>query len=133
MIGAASQRKFNLSGPEPERTATPYEILCVNVEDVCHVFALVQSTMEFSYEGHPYIYRVPKGFHIDIGEKVCISGVSGSGKSTILTMLAGLRRLSKGEIRYDFKPRPASPWLRSKFWGRRYGARLALAFSGLSC
>jgi lipoprotein-releasing system ATP-binding protein len=63
----------------------------------------VKNTIEFSYEGHPYTYRVPEGFNIDVGEKVSISGVSGSGKSTILTMLAGLRRLSKGEIQYNFK------------------------------
>jgi putative ABC transport system ATP-binding protein len=67
----------------------------------------VKSTAEFSYEGHPYTYRVPEGFSIDLGEKVCISGVSGSGKSTILTMLAGLRRLSKGEIQYNFKHGPS--------------------------
>jgi ABC-type lipoprotein export system ATPase subunit len=66
----------------------------------------ITSTIEFSHEGDPYIYRVPAGFAIDVGEKVCISGESGSGKSTILTMLAGLRRLTKGEIAYDFKPGP---------------------------
>src|SRR4051794_23291550 len=61
---------------------------------------LVESTIEFSYDSHPYTYRVSEGFSIDVGEIICVSGVSGSGKSTILTMLAGLRRLSKGRIRY---------------------------------
>jgi ABC-type lipoprotein export system ATPase subunit len=66
----------------------------------------VESTLEFTYDGHPYTYRVPEGFHIGAGEKVCISGVSGSGKSTILTMLAGLRRFSQGKINYTFKNGP---------------------------
>lgn len=65
----------------------------------------VNSTIEFCYEGQPYAYRVPQGFSIGSGERVCISGVSGSGKSTMLTMLAGLRRLAQGEIYYRFPGR----------------------------
>ena len=58
------------------------------------------------------IYQTPKGetvaiegFSLDVfeGEFISIVGPSGCGKSSILSLIAGLSKLSSGEIRYNFK------------------------------
>jgi nitrate/nitrite transport system ATP-binding protein len=59
------------------------------------------------------IYRTPNGpavivkdFNLNIrrGEFVCVIGHSGCGKSTVLSMVAGLSSISEGEILLDGKP-----------------------------
>lgn len=65
----------------------------------------VLETVNFLYpEEQKYFYCIPKGVIISQGGTYSISGVSGSGKSTILTLLAGLRRFVKGAVAYHFSP-----------------------------
>jgi len=63
----------------------------------------VSETVYFSYtKESKYIYCIPSGLTIFLGEICSISGISGSGKSTILTLLASLRRFMRGNIIYRF-------------------------------
>ena len=51
-------------------------------------------------------YVVLENLNVQVfqGEFVSIIGHSGCGKSTLLTMIAGLNKISKGEINLDGKP-----------------------------
>ena len=44
-------------------------------------------------------------FHVEAGETVAVIGPSGSGKSSLLTMLAGIQRPDSGQIRLQGRPR----------------------------
>ncbi len=63
----------------------------------------VLEQVEFTYpKDNNYIYCLPEALEISSNQTYCILGLSGSGKSTILTLLAALRRFRKGTIRYRF-------------------------------
>ncbi len=86
--------------------------------------------VEFSYpKDDKYIYCIPKGITILSHNTYCIQGISGSGKSTILTLLAALRRFRKGVIQYTLTTQEAyetikvtpAKWrkvARPQFWGK---------------
>lgn len=86
--------------------------------------------VEFSYpKDDKYIYCIPKGLTILSHNTYCIQGISGSGKSTILTLLAALRRFHKGAIQYTLTTQEAyetikvtqAKWrktARPQFWGK---------------
>ena len=80
--------------------------------------------VEFNYPGDDkYIYCIPTGINIYQGKTYSIQGVSGSGKSTILTLLAALRRFRQGVIQYTFtekktfKVSPTTWKVGPRFWG----------------
>jgi spermidine/putrescine transport system ATP-binding protein len=52
-----------------------------------------------TYDGQPLLKGV--SFSIAAGETVCLLGTSGSGKSTILRIIAGLENTEKGDIRWQ--------------------------------
>ncbi|OQY46193.1 MAG: hypothetical protein B6247_28005 [Candidatus Parabeggiatoa sp. nov. 2] len=57
--------------------------------------------VEFTYpKDDKYIYCIPGGIDIFSHKTYSILGLSGSGKSTILTLLAALRRFRAGTIQY---------------------------------
>jgi putative ABC transport system ATP-binding protein len=63
----------------------------------------VSKEVNFTYPKElKYTYCVQSGLTISQEKMYSISGISGSGKSTILTLLAGLRRFKKGSIDYYF-------------------------------
>ena len=52
-----------------------------------------------TYEGQPLLKGI--SFSIAAGETICLLGASGSGKSTILRIIAGLESAGSGEIRWQ--------------------------------
>jgi ABC-type lipoprotein export system ATPase subunit len=63
----------------------------------------VLEEVEFRYPEDPRTcYSIPSGLTLSVGEAWCIYGRSGYGKSTLMTLLASLRRLERGRIRYQF-------------------------------
>jgi putative ABC transport system ATP-binding protein len=55
------------------------------------------------YSSRGEVLKVLKGtsFEIEEGERICLLGTSGSGKTTTLNILAGIDRPTSGEICYD--------------------------------
>ncbi len=54
-------------------------------------------------------------WQVQAGEHWVITGANGSGKTTILEIIAGVTHLAKGEIRYDF--------IKGDTWDERHAAR----------
>jgi len=54
-----------------------------------------------TYDGQPLLKGV--SFSIAAGETICLLGSSGSGKSTILRIIAGLEQAESGEVRWQGK------------------------------
>ena len=52
-----------------------------------------------TYDGQPLLKGI--SFSISAGETICLLGASGSGKSTILRMIAGLESAESGDIRWQ--------------------------------
>jgi spermidine/putrescine transport system ATP-binding protein len=52
-----------------------------------------------SYEGKPLLKGV--SFSLAAGETICLLGASGSGKSTILRIIAGLEQAERGDVRWE--------------------------------
>lgn len=52
-----------------------------------------------TYENQPLLKGV--SFSLAAGETLCLLGASGSGKSTILRIIAGLEQAERGEVRWD--------------------------------
>ncbi|RKZ57782.1 MAG: hypothetical protein DRR08_18130 [Candidatus Parabeggiatoa sp. nov. 2] len=64
--------------------------------------------VEFTYpKDDKYIYCIPGGIDIFSHKTYSILGLSGSGKSTILTLLAALRRFRAGTIQYTLTTKKA--------------------------
>ena len=64
--------------------------------------------VEFTYpKDDKYIYCIPEGVNIGSSRMYSIQGISGSGKSTILTLLAALRRFRQGTIQYTLAAKQA--------------------------
>ncbi len=51
------------------------------------------------YEGEPLLKGV--NFHVDAGETLCLLGSSGSGKSTILRIIAGIETQDSGSVLWN--------------------------------
>lgn len=51
------------------------------------------------YEGQPLLNNV--SFHVDSGEILCLLGSSGSGKSTILRIIAGIETPDRGSVLWN--------------------------------
>jgi spermidine/putrescine transport system ATP-binding protein len=52
-----------------------------------------------TYEGKPLLEDI--SFTVDTGETVCLLGASGSGKSTILRIIAGLENPERGQVLFN--------------------------------
>jgi ABC-type Fe3+/spermidine/putrescine transport system ATPase subunit len=52
-----------------------------------------------TYEGQPLLKGI--SFSLAAGETICLLGASGSGKSTILRIIAGLEQADDGDVRWD--------------------------------
>ncbi len=83
----------------------------------------VLEDLEFSYPQRPECrYIVPAGIVLRAGEAGCVLGVSGSGKSTVMTLLAGLRRFARGRIRFELADGHCLE-VAAESWSRRIGPR----------
>lgn len=56
--------------------------------------------LRFAWKGQPALLHIPR-FTLEAGEKVFLHGPSGTGKSTLLALLAGVLLPSGGTIRLD--------------------------------
>ena len=52
-----------------------------------------------TYENQPLLKGI--SFSLAAGETICLLGASGSGKSTILRIIAGLEQADSGDVRWD--------------------------------
>jgi putative ABC transport system ATP-binding protein len=91
--------------------------------------------IEFTYpKDDKYIYCIPKGIQISSHKTYSILGISGSGKSTILTLLAALHRFRAGTIRYTFTTQNAYQTIKvssatwKKFIGPRFWGKIGFSF-----
>ena len=66
-----------------------------------------------TYEGQPLLKGI--SFSLAAGETICLLGASGSGKSTILRVIAGLEQADGGEVRWDGQSLAAVPAHRRNF------------------
>jgi len=66
-----------------------------------------------TYEGQPLLKGI--SFALAAGETVCLLGASGSGKSTILRIIAGLEQADGGEVCWDGQGLAAVPAHRRNF------------------
>jgi len=81
----------------------------------------IKEQIEFAYQkDRQCVYCIPAGINIVSGKSYSIEGVSGSGKSTILTLLALLRRFHKGEIDYTF-PEKKTVTVTNENWNKVAG------------
>lgn len=84
----------------------------------------VLEDLEFSYpESRNCRYVVPAGLRLLDGEAGCVLGVSGCGKSTVMTLLAALRPFERGRIRYSLSDRRVVE-VSSENWSRKVGPKL---------
>ncbi len=60
---------------------------------------LILSAITKTYEGQPLLKGI--SFSLAAGETICLLGASGSGKSTILRIIAGLENAESGEVCWD--------------------------------
>ncbi len=67
-----------------------------------------------SYEKQPLLRGI--SFSVAAGETVCLLGASGSGKSTILRIVAGLEEPESGEVRWGGTIPGGRPSLSAAVW-----------------
>ncbi len=60
-------------------------------------YAIDIADLWFAYNGHPILREV--NLRIPVGERVCIVGPNGGGKTTLLKLMLGLLRPNRGAIR----------------------------------
>ena len=84
----------------------------------------VVAAVRFHYAEQPRVrYEIPAGLALRRGEACCIYGMSGWGKSTLMTLLAALRRLRDGRIRYRLAEAETAE-VTTENWDARVGPRL---------
>lgn len=91
----------------------------------------ITQQLEFSYsKNKQYIYCIPTEVTITPAKIYSIQGVSGSGKSTILTLLAALRRFNKGSIKYHLHGQQQPIEITSKKWkiGPNFWGKIGFSF-----
>ncbi len=66
-----------------------------------------------TYENQPLLKGI--SFSVAQGETVCLLGASGSGKSTILRIIAGLEQAESGELAWDGQSLAGIPTYRRRF------------------
>jgi len=66
-----------------------------------------------TYEGQPLLKGI--SFSLAAGETICLLGASGSGKSTILRIIAGLEQADGGDVCWDGQSLAAVPAHRRNF------------------
>jgi putative ABC transport system ATP-binding protein len=81
----------------------------------------VEVELGFRYPRDPEcVYRVPAGLALGRGEAWCIAGESGCGKSTVMALLAALRRPEQGRLGYRFGGEEPVE-VAAEAWGQRVG------------
>ncbi len=89
-----------------------------------HTVLDIVKTLRFSYPGNEQVaYEIPSSINFLPGCIYGITGISGSGKSTILTLLAALRRFSEGALSYSLH-RNMPVHLTTTNWRAQTGPRL---------
>jgi len=63
--------------------------------------------LEVAYGGIRAVRRID--LHVNPGERVCLIGANGAGKSTTLRAICGLAPVAGGQIRYDGRPITGRP------------------------
>jgi ABC-type lipoprotein export system ATPase subunit len=83
----------------------------------------VSKEVNFTYPKElKYTYCVQSGLTISQEKMYSISGISGSGKSTILTLLADLRRFNQGTITYHWYSSEDKPiMVNAENWSKMVG------------
>lgn len=82
---------------------------------------VVIENLEFAYPGRGFRLRIP-AFRLAAGEKVAVIGASGTGKTTLLSLIAGLVAPDKGRITFSGDPVSGlSDAARRSFRARRIG------------
>ena len=66
-----------------------------------------------NYEGQPLLQGV--NFHVETGETLCLLGSSGSGKSTILRIIAGIETPDSGQVHWNDRDTTLVPVFRRNF------------------
>ncbi len=66
-----------------------------------------------TYENQPLLRGI--SFSVSPGETVCLLGASGSGKSTILRIIAGLEAPESGEVRWQGRSLAGVPTHQRRF------------------
>lgn len=66
-----------------------------------------------TYENQPLLKGI--SFSLAAGETLCLLGASGSGKSTILRIIAGLEQAERGEVRWEGQSLAGVPVHRRNF------------------
>ncbi|MCG2784437.1 MAG: ABC transporter ATP-binding protein [Anaerolineae bacterium] len=74
---------------------------------------LTLTSLTKSYENKPLLKGV--SFSVSPGEIVCLLGASGSGKSTILRIIAGLEEAESGDVDWDGESLKGMPTHRRRF------------------
>lgn len=74
---------------------------------------LTLTSLTKSYENKPLLKGV--SFSVSPGEIVCLLGASGSGKSTILRIIAGLEEAESGDVAWDGESLKGMPTHRRRF------------------
>lgn len=84
----------------------------------------VEAELSFRYPRDPdCVYRVPTGLAFRRGEAWCVVGESGCGKSTVMALLAALRRPEQGCLAYRFGgDEPIE--VDAEAWGQAVGPKL---------
>ena len=65
------------------------------------------------YEGKPLLQGV--SFHVEAGETLCLLGSSGSGKSTILRIIAGIEIPDAGQVKWNNQDMTSLPVFQRNF------------------
>jgi ABC-type Fe3+/spermidine/putrescine transport system ATPase subunit len=86
-----------------------------NFKDRYKVLRMLLEVVNLSktYESRPLLKGV--SFSIAAGETICLLGASGSGKSTILRIVAGLENAESGEVRWQGRSLAGVPTYRRNF------------------
>ena len=66
-----------------------------------------------NYEGQPLLQG--ENFHVETGETLCLLGSSGSGKSTILRIIAGIETPDSGQVHWNDRDTTLVPVFRRNF------------------
>lgn len=92
--------RLGVQVPEPENSLVVIKPDTVTVSSLKDDFLKVND-LHYCYENTDIYALESISFNISRGERIAIMGANGSGKTTVLNMLSGLLRPTKGEVNFD--------------------------------